>query len=508
MSEPVDVVLIGGGIMSATLGALLKVLEPTWTVRIYERLGAVAQESSNPWNNAGTGHAALCELNYTPEKADGSIDITKAVKINEQFEVSREFWHHLLTTGALPQPASFISRTPHMTFVRGAANVDYLRRRYETLRQHPLFSELEFTDDPAVIAEWAPLLVEEREGDEPVAATRATSGTDVDFGALTQQLVDYLVAQGTQLYLEHEVKNLRKTKDGRWRLTVKDRSWNAPKRRSTVEARFVFVGAGGGALPLLQAAGIPEAKGYGGFPISGEFLRTDSPELVAQHQAKVYGKADVGAPPMSVPHLDTRVVDGKTYLMFGPYAGFSPKYLKKGKYLGLITSLRANNVTSMLGAGLKNLDLTQYLVGQLMAAPETKFQALQQFMPTAHPKDWEKLTAGQRVQVIKRDADGKGVLQFGTEIVTGAEGSIAGLLGASPGASTAASAMVDLLEKCFPFRFTKWRPELASVMPSLDGVPADASTIDATPVPESPAYLHADGVLDAAVYESQADSRL
>ena len=231
--------------MSATLGALLKVLEPSWTVRIYERLDAVAQESSNPWNNAGTGHAALCELNYTPEKADGSIDITKAVKINEQFEVSREFWHHLLTTGALPQPASFISRTPHMTFVRGAENVDYLRRRFETLRQHPLFSELEFSDDPAVIAEWAPLLVAERDGDEPVAATRATSGTDVDFGALTQQLVDYLVSQGTQLFLEHEVKNLKKTKDGRWRLTVKDRSWNAPKRRSTVEARFVFVGAGG-----------------------------------------------------------------------------------------------------------------------------------------------------------------------------------------------------------------------------------------------------------------------
>jgi malate dehydrogenase (quinone) len=477
-ADQVDVALIGGGIMSATLGALLKVLEPTWTVRIYERLDAVAQESSNPWNNAGTGHAALCELNYTPERPDGSIDITKAVTINEQFEVSREFWHHLLTTGALPQPASFISRTPHMTFVRGAENVDYLRRRFETLRAHPLFSELEFSDDPAVIAEWAPLLVAERDADEPVAATRATSGTDVDFGALTQQLVDHLVAEGTQLFLEHEVTNLRRTTGGRWRLSVKDRSWNASERRSTVEARFVFVGAGGGALPLLQAAGIPEAKGYGGFPISGEFLRTDDPELVAQHQAKVYGKADVGSPPMSVPHLDTRVVDGKSYLMFGPYAGFSPKFLKKGKYLGLFTSLRLHNLGSMVGAGLKNLDLTQYLVGQLVASPESKFAALQGFMPTAHPKDWERITAGQRVQVIKRDKDGKGVLEFGTEVIAAADGSIAGLLGASPGASTAVPAMIDLLERCFPDRFTAWRPRLATMIPSLGQAPWEPEELD------------------------------
>jgi len=493
--------------MSATLGTLLQQLEPSWSIRIYERLDDVAQESSNPWNNAGTGHAALCELNYTPERKDGSIDITKAVAINEQFEISRELWQHLLATGRIKDD-SFLSHTPHMTFVRGEKNVDYLRRRYETLRVHPLFRDLEYSTDRAAIGRWAPLLTTDRDADEPIAATRAASGTDVDFGNLTRQLIDGLVANGAELKLQHEVKSLKRTKDGRWRLRVKDRAWNASNRTSTVTAKFVFVGAGGGALPLLQSAGIPEIKGFGGFPISGEFLRTSDPELVAQHQAKVYGKADVGAPPMSVPHLDTRVVDGKTYLMFGPYAGFSPKYLKKGKYLGLITSLRANNVTSMLGAGLKNLDLTQYLVGQLVAAPETKFQALQQFMPTAHPKDWEKITAGQRVQVIKRDADGKGVLQFGTEIVTGAEGSIAGLLGASPGASTAASAMVDLLERCFPFRFTKWRPELASVMPSLDGVPADASTIDATPVPDSPSMLHADGVLDAAVYESQADSRI
>jgi malate dehydrogenase (quinone) len=510
-TDAVDVVLIGAGIMSATLGTLIQQLEPTWSVRILERLDDVALESSNPWNNAGTGHAALCELNYTPEKADGTIDISKAVAINEQFETSRELWHHLLATGRLANP-SFINRTPHMTFVRGEKNVDYLRRRHTSLSAHPLFRDLEFSTDRAEIERWAPLLTADRDPAEPIAATRSAAGTDVDFGNLTRQLVDGMVANGAELQLQREVTSLRRVKGGGWRLRVKDRSWNARPRTSTVTARFVFVGAGGGALPLLQSAGIPEIKGFGGFPISGEFLRTSDPELVAQHQAKVYGKADVGAPPMSVPHLDTRVVDGRSYLMFGPYAGFSPKYLKKGKYLGLITSLRANNLGSMLGAGVKNLDLTQYLVGQVVAAPETKFQALQQFMPTAHPKHWEKITAGQRVQVIKRDADGKGVLQFGTEIVAAADGSIAGLLGASPGASTAVSAMVDVLERCFPQQFAAWRPRLATMMPSLDGVPADAREIAATvdaATELSVAQLAAQngGVLPSSVYDQQADLR-
>ncbi len=511
-TDAVDVVLIGGGIMSATLGTLIQQLEPTWSIRVYERLEDVALESSNPWNNAGTGHAALCELNYTPERADGTIDISKAVTINEQFEASRELWHHLLAAGRL-EDSSFINRTPHMTFVRGAENVDYLRRRHETLSAHPLFRDLEFTTDRKVIAQWAPLLTEDRDPSEPVAATRSTAGTDIDFGNLTRQLLRGMVENGAELLLEHEVTSLKRTKDGRWRLRLKDRSWNAPQRRSSVTARFVFVGAGGAALPLLQSAGIPEIKGFGGFPISGEFLRTDNPEVVARHNAKVYGKADVGAPPMSVPHLDTRVVDGKTYLMFGPYAGFSPKYLKKGKYLGLITSLRLDNLGSMIGAGLKNLDLTHYLVGQVAAAPETKFHSLQQFMPTAHPKDWEKVTAGQRVQVIKKDSSGKGVLQFGTEVVAAADGSIAGLLGASPGASTAVSAMVDVLQRCFPEQFVAWRETLATMMPSLEGgVPADAREIEttqdaATELSAAEIAPGPDGVLPASVYESHADSR-
>ena len=462
--------------MSATLGALLTILEPTWRVGIYERLDEVALESSNPWNNAGTGHAALCELNYTPERKDGSVDISKAVKINEQFHTSREFWNHLLTAG-LMEGTDFINVTPHMTFVRGAENVDFLRRRFDALSAHPLFGDMEFSSDPEVIGQWTPLMTQDRDADEPIAATRAAEGTDVDFGSLTKKLVELSTAHNTELHLNHEVRGLKKLRDGRWRLTLNDRSWNAGTRRRTVRAKFVFVGAGGGALPLLQASGIKEARGYGGFPISGEFLRTDNPAIVSQHQAKVYGKADVGAPPMSVPHLDTRIVDGKSYLMFGPYAGFSPNYLKKGKYLGLITSLRLHNIGTMLGVAAKNMDLTGYLVGQVVAAPETKFHELQRFMPTAQPGDWEQITAGQRVQVMKWVKGKGGVLEFGTEVVASQDGTIAGLLGASPGASTAVAAMTGLLERCFPAKYAEWKPQLTTMMPSLGGVDYDTAQL-------------------------------
>lgn len=469
--ETIDVALVGGGIMSATLAAMLTELEPTWKIEIFEKLEDVALESSNPWNNAGTGHAALCELNYTPEMPDGTIKTDKAVAINEQFEASREFWHHLSAAGHLDSDQSFISRTPHMTFVRGAENVDYLRRRHAALTAHPLFSDLEFSDDPETIRSWTPLLVDGRDPAEPIAATRAESGTDVDFGALTRGLVAHATAHATALHLQHEVTDLTKRPDGTWRLKVRDVRWNADRRPRVLNARFVFVGAGGGALPLLQKSGIPEIKGYGGFPISGEFLRTSDPEIVAQHRAKVYGKADVGSPPMSVPHLDTRVVDGKTYLMFGPYAGFSPKYLKRGKLTDMVTSVKSHNLGAMIGAGLKNIPLTRYLLEQLAARPETKFRALQAFYPDAQPKDWERITAGQRVQVIKNDPKNGGTLEFGTEVITAADGSIAGLLGASPGASTAVSAMVSVLERCFPADFEQWRESLAQMVPSLGLAP-------------------------------------
>ncbi|QIZ97845.1 MULTISPECIES: malate:quinone oxidoreductase [unclassified Leifsonia] len=486
-NSPIDVVLIGGGIMSATLGALIQRVQPDWTIRLYENLGEVAQESSNPWNNAGTGHAALCELNYMPEAADGSVDPAKAIAINEQFQLSRQFWASLVKSGDLPEPSTFINSTPHMTFVHGRDNVTYLRKRYEALKDQPLFAGMEYTEDPAVLAEWTPLLTKKRNPKQRVAATRVPAGTDVDFGALTKALVNDLADRGADIALNHKVRSIKRTKDGLWKLKVRHQVGHTPHE---VTARFVFVGAGGGALHLLQKSGIPEINGFGGFPISGQFLRTSDPKIVAQHQAKVYGKAAVGAPPMSVPHLDTRVVDGQASLLFGPYAGFSPKFLKTGTWWDLPGSIRAGNLIPMLAVAKDNFDLIKYLVGELLANRAKKMKALQEFMPTAKSEDWELITAGQRVQVMKKDAKKGGVLQFGTEVIASEDGSIAGLLGASPGASTAVPIMLDVLKRCFPDRYDAWLPTLTELVPTigttLNDKPAEAERV----VAETAEVLH------------------
>ncbi|CAG7844690.1 putative malate:quinone oxidoreductase 1 [Pseudoclavibacter triregionum] len=458
-----DAVLVGGGIMSATLASLMSRLQPDWSILIVERQAELAQESSNPWNNAGTGHSALCELNYTPEK-NGVIEISKALAINEQFQVSRQYWSTLVEQGELPDPSGFISPVPHMTFVRGAENVDFLRRRWELLKDQPLFASMEFSDDQAKIFEWAPALMVGRDESEKVAATRVVGGTDVDFGALTRQLVKGVQEKGAEVRMSTEVLDLRQQRNGVWQIKLEDLS---SKEKTVVRGRFVFVGAGGGALPLLQKSGIKEIEGFGGFPISGEFYRCDDPEVVAKHSAKVYGKASVGAPPMSVPHLDTRIVDGKPALMFGPYAGFSPKYLKKGSYLDLFTSLRVHNIVPMLAVAKDEFSLVTYLLSQLSASKAKKFKELQDFMPEADPKDWRLITAGQRVQVMKKDPKRGGVLQMGTEVVAKADGSIAGLLGASPGASVAVPVMIDLLKRCFPNEFASWEPKLREDIPSF-----------------------------------------
>jgi malate dehydrogenase (quinone) len=477
-AESVDVVLIGGGIMSATLGSLISQLEPDWSIRVYERLGEVAQESSNAWNNAGTGHAALCELNYMPENPDGTVSAAKAVSINEQFQISRQYWAYLVSIGALPEPHNFINSTPHMTFVKGQANIEYLKKRVEALRNEPLFPDMEYTEDLDRIAEWTPLLAKKRNPKQKVAATRVASGTDVDFGALTKYLFEDMQRRGASIQTNHQVTWLKRQKDGRWKLRVRHLVGQTPK---TVFAKFVFVGAGGGALALLQHSGIPEIKGFGGFPISGQFFRTTNPKVVAQHQAKVYGKAAVGAPPMSVPHLDTRVVDGEAALLFGPFAGFTPKFLKSSTWFDLPFSIRPHNLGPMLQVGLKNFDLVRYLVSELLASRAKKMAALREFMPTAKDRDWELITAGQRVQVMKKDPEKGGVLQFGTEIITGAEGTIAGLLGASPGASTAAPIMLDVLGRCFPDRILDWEPKLREMIPSLGReLSADPAVADAS----------------------------
>ena len=461
-----DVVLVGAGIMSATLGVLLKELQPDLTIEIFESLDGVAEESSDAWNNAGTGHAALCELNYTPEKADGLIDISKAIKINEAFKISKQFWSYLVEKNRLKAPETFIRRIPHMSFVWGEKNTAYLRKRHEALEGSHLFGGMAFSQDRAQLAEWMPLTMEGRDPAEKVAATRMASGTDVNFGALTRGIVAYLKGLGgVTVHLRHEVLNLHRDADSTWRLYVNDK---ATGQKRTTNAKFVFLGAGGGALPLLQKSGIPEGRGFGGFPVSGQWLRCTNEALIERHNAKVYGKASVGAPPMSVPHLDTRMIDGKKGLLFGPFAGFTTKYLKKGSLLDFPLAIKPNNLVPMTAAALQNVDLTIYLIGQVLQSPRQRLNALREFVPTAKMEDWKLEHAGQRVQVIKKDPKKGGILQFGTEVIASRDGSIAALLGASPGASTAVSIMLELIGDCFPEKIKSmpWQAKLKEMIPS------------------------------------------
>ncbi|MFB8004998.1 malate dehydrogenase (quinone) [Nocardia sp. NPDC056000] len=459
--EPIlDVALIGGGIMSATLGAILAKVQPDWSMAMFERLDVIAAESSHPWNNAGTGHAGLCELNYMPDPTDSA----KAEQIAEWFHLSRQFWTALVTQGDLPEPAAFVHSAPHMDVVFGDRDVRYLRQRFQTLRSVPLFSAMQYSEDPAVIAEWAPLLMEGRDRGEPIAATRYAAGTDVDFGALTESLTRVMVEVGAQVHLSHEVTGLCRDAEGIWTITGRNRK---AKQRFTVRARFVFVGAGGYALKLLQKARIPEVRGYAVFPFGAQFLRTDNPEVVARHEAKIYSQAALGAPPMSVPHLDKRIVDGQESLLFGPYATFSTRLLKHGQLSDLFTTLRLGNIVVLLAVGLQNIGLVRYLIGQLLSTRTRKFAQLQRFYPNARPADWHLIHAGQRAQLVKPDPRTIGVLTFGTELVTGAEGTIAGLLGASPGASTAPAIMTGLLQRCFPTHHQEWEPTLHEMMPGL-----------------------------------------
>jgi malate dehydrogenase (quinone) len=459
-----DVVLIGGGIMSATLAELIGLVAPQWSVTVFESAADVAGESSGPWNNAGTGHSALCELNYTPAGPDGRVDPAKAVTINEQFQVSRQFWSHLIRGGMTGSPKEFITPVPHLGFVTGEDGRSYMRARHAALAAQPLFEGLQYTESPGELAEWLPLMMAGRDPEQVIAATRSAAGTDVNFGSLTRLMFDDAAERGVTVHCNQRVHGLARESDGRWKVTVKD---TRTGERRTVRTRFVFVGAGGGALPLLQRSGISEISGFGGFPVSGKFLRTRSAELVGSHQAKVYGQAAVGAPPMSVPHLDLRLIDGDHSLMFGPYAGFSPRFLKAGSMFDLPLSVKSNNLGSMLGVARTEMALTRYLVTELLQSPSARHRTLTHFVPTAEEHDWDMVTAGQRVQVIKRDpATGRGMLQFGTELVVGGDGSIAGLLGASPGASTAVAAMLDLLERCFPDRIPAWRPALQEAIPS------------------------------------------
>ncbi|PVW14668.1 malate dehydrogenase (quinone) [Marixanthomonas spongiae] len=448
VNKDYDLICVGGGIMSANLALIAKILKPELNVLILEKLDKVAQESSAAWNNAGTGHSALCELNYTPENKDGDIDISKAIAICNQFEISKQFWSYLVNNGHIKAPQSFIHNVPHHSWVTGKANAEYLEKRYKTMKEHFMFESIEFTKDQEIMKQWFPLIMQNRNNDEVMAASRIERGTEVNFGVLTKKLFSILETDyGTPVQCNEEVLDIDPDEGVEWSVKVKNTETGKVQH---LDAEHVFIGAGGGSLLLLEKVEIEEKDGYGGFPVSGQWLACKNQEVINQHHAKVYSKAGLGDPPMSTPHLDTRYIDGKRELLFGPFAGFSPKFLKEGSKLDLFKSVNLKNIPSMLGGFWHNLSLTKYLIKQLAMSFDDRMDDLREFVKNAKNEDWEVVVAGQRVQIIKRDEYEGGKLEFGTEVVSSKDGRITCLLGASPGASTAVKIMLDVMNKAFP----------------------------------------------------------
>lgn len=466
--ENPDVVLIGSGVMSSNLGALLKRLDPKLKIQVYEVTEELAQESSNGWNNAGTGHAGICELSYTPyREKDGSVNVAKAIGIFEQFEHSLEFWGHAVASGMIDKPKEFINPVPHISFVHGPEQVDFLKARYTGMSNHHFFQEMEYSTDRDTIAKWAPLLLEGRDS-TPIAATKMDGGTDVNFGAVSRKLLGWLAKQeGCGIATQHRVVDINKTSTG-WELKIKNLATGAIE---TNTAKFVFVGAGGGSLPLLQKSGIPESKGLGGFPIGGQWLICDNPEIVEKHQAKVYGQALGAAPTMAVPHLDTRILDGKKTLLFGPFAAWTTKFLnKKGSITDLPFSIRPDNLLTLTKIGLTNLDLIKYLVQQGTQSMSDRMDVLHVFYPAAQAKDWRLIDAGIRVQAIKKTDGEAGIVHYGTEVITNADRSISALLGASPGASVSVNIVLEVIKTCFPklIQSPEGRACMKEMIPTFD----------------------------------------
>jgi len=461
-----DALLVGGGIMGATLATLLRQVDPNFKVVVVERLMDLAAESTAAMNNAGTGHAANCELNYTPVTKDGSLALDQALAINIAFEHSLEFWSGLVEQGLLPEPARFIRPVPHISFVWGEDNVAFLWRRYQLLSALPQFADMVWGQDRPQLEDWMPLVMQGRPRDQPLAATRVERGTDINFGTLSRLLLEGLEQQGLNLLRGWQVVDLRRPTQGI------EREWlveahSASGEGITFQTPFVFLGAGGGTLPLLQRSGIPQAHLYGAFPVSGQWLVCHNPQVITAHHAKVYGKAALGAPPISVPHLDSRWIEGRQALLFGPYAGFSSRFLKQGSGWDWPYSMRPGNLLPTLQVGLENFHLVRYLMRQVAQSMDQRLASLCQFVPEADAADWDLAVAGQRVQIIK-NVNGHGQLRMGTEVVSSQDGSLVALLGASPGASTAVDIMVEVLQRHFPDALATpgWQGRLRQLLPS------------------------------------------
>ena len=477
MEKDIDVVLIGSGVMSANLGALLKQLDPNLKIELFEVTEEIAQESSNGWNNAGTGHAGICEVAYTPDWGeDGEIKVGKAIEIFEEFEQTKQFWAYAVRTGMIDKPSEFINQVPHISFVYGQEQVDFLRSRYKGMSKHPFFSTMQYTEDPEQIRKWAPLLIEGRE-DQPVAATYMEAGTDVNFGEISRKLIEWLDQQdGCSAYTRHRVTGLRKSKSG-WDVSIRNLADGTVVQR---RCKFVFIGAGGGSLPLLQKAGVDEIRGYGGFPIGGQWLICEKPDIVEKHHAKVYGLSPGAAPTMAVPHLDSRILEGKKALLFGPYAAWTTKFLHGGgSFFDLPGSIKFHNWLTLLKVGISNLPLVGYLIQQGLQSMNTRMKELRNFYPDAQAEDWKLIDAGIRVQAIKKEDGDAGIVHFGTEVVTSEDKTISALLGASPGASVCVNIVLEVAQKCFGDLFGKEdvRKKLSEMIPTYRSQD-DAEAID------------------------------
>ena len=459
-----DIVCIGGGVMSVTLAKLLHELDPKMDITIYEKLSSCALESSQSINNAGTGHAGYCELNYTPINHQQIVNIDRALKINREFEVSLQFWSFLTKKYKSFKPKSFITQVPHISFVKGEKDISFLKKRYEALSKTLLFKGMQFSRNLETIKKWAPLIGEVSK--DNIAMTRSEYGSDVDFESLSHQMLKILSTNNKfAVHVNHEIKSISQAPDKTWDLKI----YNAKNKKIIlVNAKFIFIGAGGSTIHLLQKSNIKNQIGYGGFPVNGEWLICTKPSLTKKHFSKVYGLAGPKAPPMSAPHLDLRIINGKRELMFGPFASFTFKFLKTGSYLDLVKSIRLRNILPMLHVFIRNLNLLSYLIKQSSSSYKNKMNALREFYPLAHDKDWKLASAGKRVQIIKPFKKIGGKLEFGTEVVWSDDATLAALMGASPGASTSVYSMLKVIEKSFKGRInsTVWKNTIEKMVPS------------------------------------------